>query len=334
MIDEYFSKQILNYIYQHNLGEKYEVIPFQDVNLCEASTIQCKTVIENSGTADQLIEELIGKFHFVRLHVYAKINKLPTSLNKMGHLIQIDSSSMLFFYGRERELSKMQVIQNKRIKNNILIVGSPGTGKTSLVEAYARKYGIKNIFVVECARLISDTEYRGAFEQKIVELMKFAMAMNLVLFFDELHVLLQLGKAQGGISITDILKPYLLDENLCFIGATTIKEAQLLMEDEAFKRRFTSIVLTEPREEQLVAIKDMFEQNVVKQAPLFGKSQTLSLIQELRERLPSQHFPDKLVDFLDYMYAFYSVANKTEKYTDILEEYINDQRLEITDAKC
>jgi len=224
----------------------------------------------------------------------------------------------------------MSIVRNKCIKNNILIIGHPGTGKTTLVEAYAIYNNLNNIFVVECAKLIQNTELRGSFEEKIVELIKFAKKMQLELFFDEIHTLIDLGKSLGGISITDILKPYLLDSNIHFIGATTKAEVMLLMGDSAFKRRFSIVSLGEPSIEELIAIKNNFERNIIKNK-IFSDELTVRVIEDLNKKLQNNYFPDKLVDFMDYVFAYHITMNINlcdELCLELLEEYINDQKLE------
>ena len=160
-------------------------------------------------------------------------------------------------------------------------------------------------------------------------MIKYAKDMQLILFFDEIHTLLQLGKTTGGISITDILKPYLLDSQLNFIGATTIKEAELLVQDEAFKRRFSFIVLGEPTTDTLIEIKNKFETKIAGQKILENKEAS-EVIVRLDKELPDQYFPDKLVDFLDYIYAFMKVKGKIINYKQLLEEYICDQKYKIS----
>lgn len=124
--------------------------------------------------------------------------ELPALLKNVGYMIDVEQFDGNYFCGRDEELLKMKVIFNKKIKNNILIVGNPGVGKTKIVEAYAAKYNIRNIYVVECAKLVGGCEFRGSFEQKVVDVLDYAKKYNLILFFDEMHSLINLGNSMGG----------------------------------------------------------------------------------------------------------------------------------------
>lgn len=331
MIDERKAKGVLNYIQKANLSTVYNIIPFEDADNIDPTILE--ELINEYQEIDAIIDAIKGEYCDYSTHIYKTVKNIPSALRKIGHILDTDTLNQTFFCGREKEINKINIIRHKRIKNNVLIIGEPGIGKTSLVEAYAKQFSIKNIFIVECAKLISNTEYRGAFEQRVVELMDFAKGMDLVLFFDEIHTLLDLGKTTGGISITDILKPYLLDQKTCFIGATTVKEAQLLLADEAFKRRFTSIILEEPSDEILLDIKNNFENQVIREQ-LLSDQDAKKVIELIRENVRRQYFLDKLVDFLDYMYAFKCVKGYTVEYNVLLEEYIHDQNFALSNKKC
>lgn len=323
MIDITLAKQVFNYIHKNNLSNTYEIIPFKEV--CEIEEIQWNDLLNKFQTVDELISYLNKQYKQCATHSYRIFKKIPSNLKRLGHIIEIEDVESSFFCGREIELNKMNVIRHKKIKNNILLIGEPGVGKTSLVKAFAKKFHIKNLFVVECAKLISNTEFRGSFENKVIELMEFSRGMNLILFFDEIHVLMELGKTTGGISITDILKPYLLEETLCFIGATTLKEASILMKDEAFKRRFSPIVISEPSLKILMEIKTSFEHDILKEQ-LLSNEEALFVIKSLQEKVKEQYFPDKFIDFLDYMYAIKCTGGSVNRYDILLEEYICDQK--------
>jgi len=327
MLSEDIAKKILNYIYYHELSVKYIINPFEDSGQLDKS--EWNDISAQYENTDNIIYDIICNYKECHSHIYIKPEKIPNSLKKMGYLVNIDDVEDGYFCGRECEIEKINVLRHKIIKNNVILVGEPGTGKTTLVETYAKRYKLRNVFCVECAKLISNTEYRGAFEQKVIEMIKYAKNMQLILFFDEIHTLLQLGKTTGGISITDILKPYLLDSQLNFIGATTIKEAELLVQDEAFKRRFSFIVLGEPTKDTLIEIKNKFETKIAGQKILENKEAS-EVIVRLDKELPNQYFPDKLVDFLDYIYAFMKVKGKIINYKQLLEEYICDQKYQIS----
>lgn len=180
MINEEIAKGLLNYIKTANLSVNFEIIPFSDT---EPITLeQWKKYIKKFQNCDNIIAEIKKKFPGLCTHVYTKVQNIPSSLRKMGHMLNIGDPNLSYFCGREKEIHKIHIILHKRIKNNVLIVGESGVGKTSLVMAYANQFKLENIFVVECAKLISNTEYRGAFEQKVVELMEFAKGMKLILF--------------------------------------------------------------------------------------------------------------------------------------------------------
>lgn len=327
MIDEKKAKGLLNYIKTANLSMNYEIISFPDID--PITSEQWHQFVKEFQNCDNIIAEVKETHPGLCTHIYKKTRNVPSSLRKMGHMLNINDPNVSFFCGREKEIHKIHIISHKRIKNNVLIVGDSGVGKTSLVMAYANRFKLDNIFVVECAKLISNTEYRGAFEQRVVELMEFSKGMKLILFFDEIHTLLNLGKTMGGISITDILKPYLLDYKIRFIGATTLKEANYLLMDEAFKRRFTTLVLKEPSEEILMQIKENFEHKIAGR-PLLDRGDAQKVISVLKERLPQQPFPDKFVDYLDYVNAVRSIEGENTDYITLLNEYIQDQEEDIS----
>ena len=183
-----------------------------------------------------------------------------------------------------------------------MLVGNPGVGKTRLVEEYAIRNNLRNIFVVECAKLVGNCEYRGSFEQKVVDLLDYVKENNLILFFDEIHTLIDLGKSTGGISITDILKPYLLNSDLIFIGATTLKEMAYFVKDEAFKRRFTVIKLEEPSDEILKRITTNFETAVLHKM-IVNDADVSTIIENLAEKLPKLSFPESLKKMSEYSNA-------------------------------
>ncbi len=321
MEDKIDEKALLNAIYDSGKNQKYCIIKFSEIESSDFTSIE--KIEEKFGNVDKYLEWVKTELPDVGTHIYIRPDNLPALIKKVGYIFDFKNQKS-FFTGRESELVKMNVVLNKKIKNNILLVGNPGVGKTCLVEEFAVKNNLHNILFVECAKLIGNSEYRGSFEQKVVDLLDYANKNNLILFFDEIHSLVDLGKSTGGISITDILKPYLLDSKLIFIGATTEKEVKYLTADEAFKRRFSVIKVGEPDSETLYKIKSNFEQKVLHKT-IVENSEIDFVITELQEKLPEQFFPDKLVDFLDYRNSFYEITHKKIKIQTSLKDYIHDQ---------
>ena len=219
MIDMTKAKQIINYIAPRSLCETYDVFPFCDVD--EVTTDTFDAMQAQYPSCDALVEDLRQQHRMIGTHLKVKADKTTALLRNTGYMVDVENESISFFCGRKKELMKINIALNKKIKNNVLLVGNPGTGKTKLVEAFAKKNQIHNVFVVECAKLVGSTEYRGAFEQRTVDLLNYVKRYGMIVFFDEIHTLINLGKSTGGMSITDILKPYLLYEAVVFIGATT-----------------------------------------------------------------------------------------------------------------
>ena len=321
MIEIKKIKEIINYIAYHNLSEKYKVFPFQNENTADYSVVN--ELLSEHTSYDLLIESLRKQYKTINNHICLKPENTPALLKMSGYIIDAEKRSNSFFYGRANELLKMKVAINKKIKNNIMLVGHPGTGKTRLVEEFAIRNELHNIFVVECAKLIGSTEYRGAFEQRTTDLLKYAKSCGFIVFFDEIHTLINLGKSTGGMSITDILKPYLLDEDLIFIGATTYREYLYFSEDEAFKRRFSIIRINEPSTDELVKIKYTLEENIFKDH-LLNDIESEMVIKQLAETLPTAYFPDKLIDFLDYLYAYKKITQQNPDINILLNDFIED----------
>jgi len=213
--------------------------------------------------------------------------------------------------GRETEIERIMQILSRRTKNNPVLVGEPGVGKTAVVEGLAQRITSsdvpellrnKQIYTLDLAALVAGSKYRGEFEERLKKVMKeITQRGDIILFIDELHNLVGAGAAEGAIDAASILKPALARGELQTIGATTLEEYRKYLErDSALERRFQKITVDEPTIEQTVEIlkglRDRYEQHHKVQIT----DDALQAAGELASRYISDRFlPDKAIDLID-----------------------------------
>ena len=264
---------------------------------------------------------------------------------KVGHLMNdcVDFDKVV--YGREDELLQLEEILLRKEKNNPLLVGAAGVGKTAIVEELVRRIQSKRvpfeledvkIINLEMGSLVSGTKYRGEFEERLQKMIQeIKDEKNLVLFIDEIHSMVHAGGAEGAICASDILKPYLARGELRVIGATTTREYhQYFEQDEALNRRFDKVVIHEPTMSEM---KDILHAVV----PSFEKHYKIS-ITEKNERdllkyasnyLFQRKNPDKTIQLLDsvlsYVKVFSSKFHPYESVSDLIrkkEHFLADEK--------
>jgi ATP-dependent Clp protease ATP-binding subunit ClpC len=213
--------------------------------------------------------------------------------------------------GRETEIERIMQILSRRTKNNPVLIGEPGVGKTAVVEGLAQRITnadvpelLKNkqIYTLDLAALVAGSKYRGEFEERLKKVMKeITQRGDIILFIDELHNLVGAGAAEGAIDAASILKPALARGELQTIGATTLDEYRKYLErDSALERRFQQIRVEEPTIDQTVEIlkglRDRYEQHHKVQIT----DEALRAAGELASRYISDRFlPDKAIDLID-----------------------------------
>ncbi len=213
--------------------------------------------------------------------------------------------------GREIEIERIMQILSRRTKNNPVLVGEPGVGKTAVVEGLAQRITngdvpelLKNkqIYTLDLAALVAGSKYRGEFEERLKKVMKeITQRGDIILFIDELHNLVGAGAAEGAIDAASILKPALARGELQTIGATTLEEYRKYLErDSALERRFQKITVDQPSTEETVQIlkglRDRYEQHHKVQIT----DEALEAAAELADRYISDRFlPDKAIDLID-----------------------------------
>lgn len=213
--------------------------------------------------------------------------------------------------GRQREVLRAAQVLTRRRKNNPLLVGEPGVGKTAIAEGLAKlivdgkapeALSDKKIYALEMGAIVAGTKYRGEFEQRIKDVVDAVKAdPDIVLFIDEIHTIIGAGGAVGAIDASNILKPALSSGELRVIGATTFQEYRTIFEKErALDRRFLKIDILEPTPAETLEILQGVSQSLEDHHKVRYTTEALCAAVELSVRyMPDKHLPDKAIDLLD-----------------------------------
>ncbi len=266
--------------------------------------------------------------------MYDELNEREHKTNQKLEILNIgkDLSDVInpddILVGRDKELNLIIETLIRKNKNNPLLVGDAGVGKTAIVEELVRRINLKEvpkslqnkrIIMLEMGSLVAGTKYRGEFEEKLTKVIKeLESNSNIILFIDEIHTMVNAGGAEGAINASDILKPYLARGKVKIIGATTTHEYnKFILKDKALNRRFELIKICEPSiletEEILNKIKPSFE----KHYNIKITSKNISDIVHLTNRyISDRRNPDKSIDILDSVCAMKEVSNKTSNIID------------------
>lgn len=213
--------------------------------------------------------------------------------------------------GRHKELNELIEVLLRKNKNNPLLIGEPGIGKTALVEALAYKIVKKEvpkellnktIISINISKIVSGTRYRGEFEEKFHKMIEyFEQNNNLIIFFDEIHTIVGAGGAEGAIDASNILKPYIARNKLKIIGATTAKEYyKSIYNDGALNRRFQTILIKEPTAKETLNILVNSKKYYEKFHNVHITNKQLETIIDLSNKyIKDRYNPDKSLDMLD-----------------------------------
>ena len=214
--------------------------------------------------------------------------------------------------GKEKEIRMLIQVLSRRVKNNPLLLGESGVGKTAIVEGLAQRIAkedvpdwLKNrrLLSLDLATLLAGTTYRGEFEKRMKQLIEEVEHSHgeVILFIDELHMLVGAGGVEGGVDAANMLKPSLARGKMRCIGATTIKEFRLYLEkDSALVRRFEQILLQEPDKVTTIAILRGLRSHYERHHGVTIKDSALVTAANLSERyLPERFLPDKAIDLVD-----------------------------------
>lgn len=214
-------------------------------------------------------------------------------------------------YLRDKELDEVMEILLRKGKNNPLLVGDPGVGKTAIAYELARRIKCgnvpdrlkgKEVYLVSTSSLVSGTKYRGEFEERVNGLINEVIRNgNIILFIDEIHTIMKTGSSEAGVDGANILKPYLARDDLKIIGATTKREYdEYLKKDGAFARRFAKVIVNEPSLKDTVTILNKLKKSYEEFYNLKINSNVIKYLVDLCDKyLPNSYNPDKSIDILD-----------------------------------
>ncbi|PNQ72662.1 ATP-dependent chaperone ClpB [Hanstruepera neustonica] len=273
---------------------------------------------------------------------YNALGKYAKNLNQLARDGKLDP-----VIGRDEEIRRILQILSRRTKNNPILVGEPGTGKTAIAEGLAHRIidgdvpenlKEKQIFALDMGALIAGAKYKGEFEERLKAVIKEVTTSegDIVLFIDEIHTLVGAGGGQGAMDAANILKPALARGELRAIGATTLDEYQKYFEkDKALERRFQKVTVNEPDTESAISILRGIKEKYETHHKVRIKDEAIIGAVELSERYITNRFlPDKAIDLMDEAASKLRMEiNSKPEELDVLDRKIMQLEIEIEAIK-
>lgn len=260
------------------------------------------------------------------------LNRYAVNLNEMARSGRLDP-----VIGRDDEIRRILQILTRRTKNNPLLIGEPGVGKTAIAEGLAHRIirgdvpediKSKTIFSLDMGALIAGAKYKGEFEERLKSVVNEVIGSNgdIVLFIDEIHTLVGAGKSEGAMDAANILKPALARGELRAIGATTLNEYQKYFEkDKALERRFQVVIVDEPDREDAISILRGIREKYETHHKVIIRDEAIVAAVDLSSRYITDRFlPDKAIDLID------EAASKLRLEMNSVPEEIDEAERTIT----
>jgi ATP-dependent Clp protease ATP-binding subunit ClpB len=273
---------------------------------------------------------------------YNSLEKYANNLNELAEEGKLDP-----VIGRDEEIRRILQILSRRTKNNPMLVGEPGTGKTAIAEGLAHRIiagdvpenlKSKKIYSLDMGALIAGAKYKGEFEERLKSVIKEVQGSDgdIVLFIDEIHTLVGAGGGQGAMDAANILKPALARGELRAIGATTLDEFQKYFEkDKALERRFQKVIVNEPDTESAISILRGIKEKYEAHHKVRIKDEAIIGAVELSQRYITNRFlPDKAIDLMDEAASKLRMEiNSKPEELDVLDRKVMQLEIEIEAIK-
>ena len=300
------------YLESKKIGSEYIGTEQMMVSLfSDKESLGCKIAVDSGIDVNLMIKQLYKKIYSDSDE--KKNNTKMIELTKYG----IDLTEMALqgefdgAYGREKEISRIIEILGRRNKNNPCLIGEAGVGKTAIIEELALRIckgnvddflKDKKIISLDLTQLLAGSKYRGDFEDRLKKCIKeIRDKKNIIVFIDEVHMIVGAGAAEGAIDAANILKPLLARGELQLIGATTMEEYRKYIEkDTALARRFQSVIVREPSYEDTIKILEQTKSNYEQYHNVsISKKAIESAVRLSIKYIPEKYLPDKAIDLLD-----------------------------------
>ena len=275
---------------------------------------QAGQLMKNGGVTEKMLEAAIGELRKGEKvtsqsaeETYQALSKYSINLNEAARSGKLDP-----VIGRDEEIRRVLQILSRRTKNNPILIGEPGTGKTAIAEGLAHRIirgdvpenlKSKEIYSLDMGALIAGAKYKGEFEERLKSVVNEVIKSDgeIILFIDEIHTLIGAGKSEGAMDAANILKPALARGELRSIGATTLDEYQKYFEkDKALERRFQTVMVNEPSESDSISILRGLKERYENHHKVRIKDEAIIAAVQLSHRYISDRFlPDKAIDLMD-----------------------------------
>lgn len=318
--------------FSKELGDEYVSL---EAIILALLNVKCTvaTILKDAGMTDKELRAAISELRQGQKVTSQSSEDTYQSLNKYAiNLIEAARSGKLDpVIGRDEEIRRVLQILSRRTKNNPILIGEPGTGKTAIVEGLAQRIlrgdvpeNLKNkqLYSLDMGALVAGAKYKGEFEERLKSVINEVTQSdgNIILFIDEIHTLVGAGKGEGAMDAANILKPALARGELRSIGATTLDEYQKYFEkDKALERRFQTVMVNEPDTLSSISILRGLKERYENHHQVRIKDEAIIAAVELSNRYITERFlPDKAIDLMD------EAAAKLRMERDSLPEELDE----------